>query len=141
MVDADKIYAVIVKSLKKHCETPSIRLIDIKAVAQSMLLDVSMLVLEEVQRVVEELTKNYTVISIPYKHIMLKGPECLGDHPNQIGDMVCDVCSSRVLCMTVSEWRRIQDATSSEQTTTQDGKGGDLQGQEGEILDPVRGRP
>lgn len=136
MLDADKIYRAIVGALKKHCETPSIRHIDTEAVARKMLVDLGVLVFEEVQRITAELTKQYTVVSMPYKHYMLQGPECLGDHNRE---PECASCSSRKLCDVLSEGRR--DAASGEQTTTQEREGGDLQGQEREILDPVRGRP
>lgn len=137
MLNADKLYRAALDSLKKECETENIRLIDTEEVARKMTVKLAVVVMEEVQRIIEELTKQYTMVSIPYRHIMLKGPECLGNHGAKL--TVCQTCGSQKMCMTVTEWRLHADR--SEQATTQGGEGGDLQGQEGEVLDPVRGRP
>ena len=138
MLDADKLYRAAHAALKKECETENIRLINIEEVARRMTTKLAIVGMEEVQKIVQELTKNYTTVSIPYKHLMLKGPECLGNHG--AGLTVCVTCNSRELCMAVTDWR-LRDASSSEPATTQDGEGGDLQGQEGEVFDPVRERP
>ena len=93
---ADKIEHV----LKKHSKD---WILDLRSMETRMRLisGLAMVAVEESMRVLENISRGHTLLSMSHKHYMIKAPECLGDRERE---EKCESCTSRRLCDVVVEW-------------------------------------
>ena len=91
----------IERVLKDHIRSDG--MIDLRDMGERtrLITRLVMVAMEESMRVLENISRPHSLLSMSHKHFMIKGPECLGDKERE---EKCEACPSRRLCDVLSEW-------------------------------------